>query len=99
MAFINKQDTDGTKAALAEGEMGYDKQGSDRGRAYVGTDSGNKALGFKSEIDAKANIGDSYTKAEEDAQLALKASLKATSTVYGGSKMSLSGSTLTITTT
>lgn len=52
MAFINKQDTNGTKGTLLEGEFGYDKYttGGDRGRVYVGTDSGNVALAKKDEI-------------------------------------------------
>jgi len=50
MAFINKQDTNGTKGTLAEGEFGYDKQGTDRGRVYVGTNSGNVALATKNDI-------------------------------------------------
>ncbi len=49
MSYINKQDTDGTKGALTEGELGYDKQGADRGRVYVGTDAGNVALARKDE--------------------------------------------------
>jgi len=123
MAFINKHDTNGTKGALAEGEFGYDKQGSDRGRVYIGTNSGNKPLATKSEVDAnttaiagKAAIGTSYTKTESDTRYLGKtakasdsdkldgldssafARQKATSTVYGGAKMSLSGTTLTITT-
>jgi hypothetical protein len=53
MAFINKQDTNGSKAALLEGELGYDKQGGDRGRVYVGTNVGNIGLAKKSEADSK----------------------------------------------
>ena len=55
MAFINKQDTNGTKPALTEGELGYDKQGSDRGRVYVGTNTGNVPLAEKSETDANTS--------------------------------------------
>lgn len=54
MAIINKRDTDGIKGTLAEGEFGYDAQGADRGRVYVGTNLGNSALAKKSEVDSKA---------------------------------------------
>lgn len=53
--MIRKHDTNGTKSPLTEGEFGYDKQGSDRGRVYVGTNTGNSALAKKSEVDSKVN--------------------------------------------
>lgn len=53
--MIRKHDTNGTKSALIEGELGYDKQGSDRGRVYVGTNTGNKALATKAEVDSKVD--------------------------------------------
>lgn len=54
MAIINKQDTNGTKATLAKGELGYDDYGAggDAGRVYVGDGSINIALAKKSETDA-----------------------------------------------
>lgn len=57
MAFINKQDTNGTKALLNKGELGYDDYvaGGDTGRVYVGNGSSNIALAKKSEVDAKLN--------------------------------------------
>ena len=55
MAFINKQDTDGTKGTLNKGEFGYDDYmaGGDTGRVYVGNGSTNIALAKKTEVDAK----------------------------------------------
>lgn len=55
MAFINKQDTNGTKGTLLKGELGYDDYtaGGDTGRVYVGNGSTNIALAKKTEVDAK----------------------------------------------
>lgn len=53
--MIKKHDTNGTKSLLTEGEFGYDKQGLDRGRVYIGTNTGNTALAKKSEVDSKIN--------------------------------------------
>ena len=52
---INKQDTNGVKALLAIGELGYDNypSGGDVGRVYVGNGASNIALANKSEVDAK----------------------------------------------
>ena len=52
---INKQDTNGVKALLAIGELGYDNypSGGDVGRVYVGNGVSNIALAKKSEIDTK----------------------------------------------
>ena len=49
MAFINRQDTDGTKALLIKGELGYDDYtaGGDAGRVYVGTGTVNIPLQTK----------------------------------------------------
>jgi hypothetical protein len=46
MAFINLQDTDGTKTTLLKGQLGYDDYtaGGDAGRVYVGTGTENIAL-------------------------------------------------------
>ena len=60
MAFINKQDTDGTKANLLKGEFGLDDHvaGGDAGAVYIGTtgaDSGVR-MAFKSEVDAKLGL-------------------------------------------
>ena len=51
MAFINKQDTDGTKPTLLKGELGYDDytDGGDTGRVYVGTGEINIPLALKSD--------------------------------------------------
>jgi hypothetical protein len=69
MAFIRKQDTDGSKPNLSKGELGYDDYiaGGDQGRVYVGTGSGNIALATKGEVDT--HVGDtsnphSVTKAQ-----------------------------------
>lgn len=58
MAFIQKQDTDGTKAILLKGELGYDDYtaGGDTGRVYIGDGSTNHALSFKAEADLLAPI-------------------------------------------
>lgn len=53
--MIKKHDTNGTKSLLTEGEFGYDKQGLDRGRVYIGTNTGNAALAKKTEVDSKIN--------------------------------------------
>jgi len=55
MAFINKQDTNGTKGTLLKGELGYDDYtaGGDTGRVYVGNGSTNIALAKKTEVDEK----------------------------------------------
>jgi hypothetical protein len=52
---INKQDTNGTKALLQTGELGYDNYpaGGDKGRVYVGDGTVNVALAKKSELDGK----------------------------------------------
>ena len=52
---INRQDTNGTKALLQTGELGYDNYpgGGDKGRVYVGDGTINVALAKKSEVDAK----------------------------------------------
>jgi len=47
--LINKQDTNGTKPLLSEGELGYDKQGADRGRVYVGGNGANIPLARQDE--------------------------------------------------
>jgi len=91
MSFINKQDSNGSKPALLEGEFGYDKQGSDRGRVYVGTNTGNQPLGKKSEIDTNTTAISANA-----SNLNTHAGVKSSSTVFGHSKMSLSGNTLTI---
>ena len=46
MAFIQKQDTDGTKATLLKGQLGYDDYvaGGDTGRVYVGNGTTNIPL-------------------------------------------------------
>ena len=53
MAFIQKQDSDGTKATLLKGELGYDDYtaGGDTGRVYVGNGTTNEALSKKAETD------------------------------------------------
>jgi len=65
MAFINKQDTNGTKSNLAQGELGFDAQGSDASRVYVGDVGGNNniALAKKSEVDANVTAINSNTTA------------------------------------
>ena len=55
MAIITKVDTDGTKADLPKGEFGYDDQGSDIGRAWIGTknsdgDAVNRAFLYVDEV-------------------------------------------------
>ena len=52
MAFIQKQDTDGTKGTLLKGEFGYDDYvtGGDTGRVYVGNGTANIALAKDSEV-------------------------------------------------
>lgn len=52
---INKQDTNGIKALLQVGELGYDNYtaGGDKGRVFVGDGTTNIALAKKSEIDGK----------------------------------------------
>lgn len=57
MAFINKQDTDGTKGTLNKGEFGYDdySSGGDTGRVYIGNGSTNIALAKKTEVDANTS--------------------------------------------
>jgi hypothetical protein len=59
MTIIRKQDTNGTKSLLETGELGFDNQGSDQGRVYVGNGSINVPLAKKSEIDnlTKSDIG------------------------------------------
>lgn len=49
---INKQDTNGTKALLQVGELGYDNfsAGGDVGRVYVGNGSANIAMAKKVEV-------------------------------------------------
>ncbi len=49
---INKQDTNGTKALLQVGELGYDNfpTGGDVGRVYVGNGSANIAMAKKVEV-------------------------------------------------
>ena len=56
MAFIQKQDTNGTKAVLLKGELGYDDYtvGGDTGRVYVGNGTTNEALSKKAETDLLA---------------------------------------------
>ena len=53
MGFIQKQDTDGTKAVLLKGELGYDDYtaGGDTGRVYIGNGTTNEALSKKAETD------------------------------------------------
>jgi len=53
MAYINKQDQDGTKGLLAKAEFGYDdyEDGGDKGRVYIGTGDENKPLAFKTEVE------------------------------------------------
>ena len=57
---ITKQDTNGVKASLGVGELGYDNflGGGDSGRVYVGDGSTNIPLAKKTEVDAKitANV-------------------------------------------
>ena len=53
--IIGKRDTDGTKSALIEGEFGYDQQGADRGRVYIGTNIGNVPLAKLSELELRAD--------------------------------------------
>ena len=57
MAFIQKQDTNGTKATLLRGELGYDDYaaGGDTGRVYVGNGTTNEALAKDAEVARKAN--------------------------------------------
>ena len=57
MAFINKQDTDGTKGQLTQGELGFDAQGTDKDRVYVGNTGGtaNIPLAKKTELTTKAD--------------------------------------------
>ena len=54
MAFIQKQDTNGTKATLLKGELGYDDYavGGDAERVYVGNGAANIPLAKKSETDS-----------------------------------------------
>jgi hypothetical protein len=56
MGFIQKQDTDGTKAVLLKGELGYDDYtaGGDTGRVYIGNGTTNEALSKKEEVLALA---------------------------------------------
>ena len=56
MAYIQKKDTDGTKAILLKGELGYDDYtaGGDTGRVYVGNGTTNEALAKKAETDLLA---------------------------------------------
>jgi hypothetical protein len=51
MAYINKQDTIGTKTPLDKAEFGYDDYvaGGDAGRVHIGTHEGNKKLAFYDE--------------------------------------------------
>ena len=57
MAFIQKQDTDGTKSVLLKGELGYDDYaaGGDAGRVYVGDGTVNIPLVKKDDLLTKAN--------------------------------------------
>jgi hypothetical protein len=57
MGFINLQDTDGDKATLLKGQLGYDdyEDGGDAGRVYVGTGDKNIPLATKEELDAVIN--------------------------------------------
>ena len=66
---INKHDTQGTKALLGKGELGYDDYtaGGDVGRVYVGTGTENIALAEKLEVDSHVSKVDnphSVTKAQ-----------------------------------
>jgi len=62
MALINKQDTDGAKALLRKGELGYDDfpAGGDEGRVYVGTGAENIPISKKEEVDSISQILDSH---------------------------------------
>lgn len=53
MAFVNKQDTNGTKALLNKGELGLDDYpaGGDQGRLYVGNGTENVPLAKKEEVE------------------------------------------------
>jgi len=57
--IIGKVDTDGIKTKLREAEFGYDKQGSDRGRVYIGTPYGNVALAKLGEVYTRTQIQES----------------------------------------
>ena len=58
MAYIQKKDTDGTKAILLKGELGYDDYtaGGDTGRVYVGNGTTNEALSKKAEVDTALGL-------------------------------------------
>lgn len=60
MAIVNKQDTDGTKQLLGEGEFGYDAYpaGGDEGRLYIGTGAANIPQARYDEIDQIDNTSD-----------------------------------------
>ena len=62
MAYINKKDTDGNKALLQEGELGYDNypDGGDVGRVYVGKGDENIPLAKKSEVDTAQTTADTH---------------------------------------
>ena len=60
---INKQDTNGSKALLGAGELGYDNypSGGDQGRVWVGRGDVNIALAKKAEIDSANTLIGSHT--------------------------------------
>jgi phage-related tail fiber protein len=82
---INRQDTNGVKALLQTGELGYDNYpaGGDKGRVYVGDGVANVALAKKSEVDAKVIANTAIT-----AGTATKVTYDAKGLVTSGSTLS-----------
>jgi hypothetical protein len=80
MAFINKQDTNGTKPALLKGELGYDDYtaGGDVGRVYVGDGTTNIPLALKSDgvvDDSETSLVDTWSSSKIDGELDTKLAL------------------------
>jgi len=60
MAYIQRQDTNGTKATLLKAEFGYDDYtaGGDTHRVYIGDGTTNYPLANKAEVDLRALAAD-----------------------------------------
>lgn len=87
MGFINKQDTDGTKATLLKGELGYDDYtaGGDAGRVYVGNGSSNIALAkINEDTTGNAATADSSAKLTTGRTIALTGDVTATGVTFDG---------------
>lgn len=97
MAFINKQDTDGTKPQLLTGELGLDcyVAGNDEGRVYVGYKTENIPLARLDEINLIDNTPDaqknvlSATKLTTARNIDLNGDVTASGTFDGSSNLTL----------